>query len=86
MWFLAYGLLMVPGVFCFVTGQGAPGGAAGDSDVDGGVTTLRTPLLDASAFGEPHVSYWRWFSNYQDIFNINDSFVVDISNDGGAGN
>ncbi|MSR63702.1 MAG: choice-of-anchor B family protein [Planctomycetes bacterium] len=73
-----------PGVFCFVTGQGAPGGAAGDSDVDGGVTTLRTPLLGASGFGEPHVSYWRWFSNYQDIFNINDSFVVDISNDGGA--
>jgi choice-of-anchor B domain-containing protein len=72
------------GVFCFVTGQGAVGGAAGDSDVDGGLTTLRTPLFDASTCVEPHVSYWRWFSNSNDIFNIDDAFVVDISNDGGV--
>ncbi len=72
------------GVFCFVTGQGVGGGAAGDNDVDGGITTLRTPILDASGYNEPHVAYWRWFSNNQDIFNINDSFVVDISNNGGA--
>jgi choice-of-anchor B domain-containing protein len=72
------------GAFCFVTGQGIAGGAAGDNDVDVGTTTLRTPLLDASGLSEPHVSYWRWFSNNQDVFNINDSFVVDVSNDGGA--
>jgi choice-of-anchor B domain-containing protein len=72
------------GVFCFVTGQGVPGGAVGDNDVDGGITTLRTPILDASGLNEPHIAYWRWFSNNQDIFNINDSFVIDISNNGGS--
>jgi hypothetical protein len=72
------------GVFCFVTGQGVPGGPAGDSDVDGGITTLRSPVFDASGSGDPHLVYWRWFSNFQKLVAVDDPFVVDLSNDGGA--
>ena len=37
-----------PGVACFVTGNGAVGGAAGDADVDHGCTTLFSPVFDLS--------------------------------------
>lgn len=73
-----------PGVFCWVTGQGLVGGGLGDNDVDGGVTTLRSPVFDASGMTEPVISYWRWFSNNQNIFAIDDTFLVDISNNGGS--
>ncbi len=39
-----------------VTGQGVVGGAAGDADVDGGKTTLTTPLLDLSHVAEARVT------------------------------
>lgn len=74
----------VPGSQCWVTGQGSPGGAVGDADLDGGVTTLRSPVFDASGLSDPRLSYWRWWSNRQNIFAIDDSFRVDLSNDGGA--
>jgi choice-of-anchor B domain-containing protein len=74
----------VPGSQCWVTGQGVPGGAVGDADLDGGVATLRSPILDASGLSDPRLAYWRWWSNRQNIFAIDDSFRVDLSNDGGA--
>jgi hypothetical protein len=33
-----------------------------NSDVDGGTTTLTSPVLDASD-PESYISYWRWYSN-----------------------
>ena len=59
---------------CFVTGN-----TAGFSDVDGGRTTLLSPVMDATQ-GDAHICYWRWFSNGQD----DDTMIVDISEDGGA--
>lgn len=51
-----------PAVTAFVTGQGPPGGAPENGDVDGGATTLISPLLDLSAMRNPQLVYHRWFS------------------------
>ncbi|MHC5211692.1 MAG: choice-of-anchor B family protein [Planctomycetota bacterium] len=48
---------------CFVTGQGAPFGNIGDADVDQGVTSLTSPLLDLSQAGQATIAYWRWYHN-----------------------
>lgn len=73
-----------PGVNCFFTGQGTIGGAAGDNDVDGGATTLLSPIIDLSSVADAEVSYWRWYSNSAGAAPNADVFVVDITNNNGA--
>jgi len=71
-----------PAVYCFVTGQhplGDPNNGA--NDVDGGRTTLISPIYDLSSYENPMVEYYRWFTTK---LNVNDTFYVDISSDGGA--
>ncbi|HEX6883018.1 MAG TPA: hypothetical protein VF530_06530 [Planctomycetota bacterium] len=63
---------------CYLTGN-----TDGDSDVDGGVTRLLSPVLDASGPGSPLVAYWRWYSNNTGTA-TDDTFVVEISNNGGS--
>ncbi len=69
-----------PSTFCFVTGNGTPGGAPGQADVDGGKTTLISPALDLSGMTDPVVGFWRWF--YTNA-GYPDHFVVDVSPDNG---
>lgn len=59
---------------------------AGNSDVDGGSTILTSPVLDAShSYPEvPLIQYWRFYSNNFGGDPLNDIFVVEISNNGGA--
>ncbi len=71
------------GTQCFVTGQGLPGGATAFNDVDGGKTTLFSPLFDVSGFDEPWIGYWRWYSNDAGPAPHEDVFTVDASGDGG---
>lgn len=71
-----------PGAFCFVTGQGSVGGAAGDADVDGGFTTLVTPVLNLSGATNASLSYYRWYNNSAGGAPNADTFVVDITNNG----
>ncbi len=73
------------GEFCYVTGQ-HPGGGAGANDVDGGRTTLLSPILDLSGAeaGTVEVQYWRCYSNGAGAGPNADVFTVDISNDGGS--
>jgi choice-of-anchor B domain-containing protein len=73
-----------PGSRCWVTGQGSPGGALGEADVDGGTSSLRSPLLDASALVDPHLSYWRWYSNATGVAAGTDTMSVHVSSDGGS--
>jgi hypothetical protein len=68
-----------PGVFAWITGQHTAGQSVGFNDIDGGATTLTSPVFDLSAAGNPTLSYWRWFSA-----GAEDTFVVSISNDNGA--
>ena len=55
----------------------------GNSDVDGGATTLISPRLDASGLPDAHLSYKRWYSNAAGAAPFADVFVIDISNDDG---
>ncbi|MEE8154361.1 MAG: choice-of-anchor B family protein [Phycisphaerales bacterium] len=73
-----------PGTMCFVTGQGPPGGAVGENDVDNGQTTLISPLFDLADKADAIISYWRWYSNDQGNSPNADIFVIDISNDNGS--
>lgn len=67
----------------FVTQNGVAGGAASASDLDGGPVTLTSPTFDLDG-ADGTVSYARWF--YCDDVGVAgaDSFVISISNDGGA--
>jgi choice-of-anchor B domain-containing protein len=72
------------GVRCFITGQHPVGSGAGTNDIDGGATTLTSPVLDASGLQEPYIRYWRWYSNNAGASPNEDSMSVDISGDDGA--
>jgi hypothetical protein len=69
---------------CWVTQQGFSGGAPEASDVDGGMTTLRTPNFDMSGPYRWIVGYWRWYSNDQGAAPHADTFQVDVSQNGGT--
>ncbi|QDU69846.1 choice-of-anchor B family protein [Engelhardtia mirabilis] len=71
------------GTQAWITGQGSPGGSVGTDDIDGGKTTLLSPVLDLAGIAGAQVRYWRWYSNG---FNgvKDDVLDVDISNDGGS--
>jgi hypothetical protein len=55
----------------------------GNTDVDGGATTLISPIMDASG-EEQVISYYRWYSNTEGSDPENDVFVVEVSSNGGA--
>ncbi|ANM31763.1 hypothetical protein ABI59_22675 [Acidobacteria bacterium Mor1] len=74
----------VAGVQAFVTGQGSVGGGVGENDVDGGATTLFSPILDVSTQADPYIGYWRWYSNDAGSTPNTDVFTIDVSNDGGS--
>ncbi len=74
----------VNGTQCFVTGQGVPGGAAGAADVDNGITTLTSPVLNLAGRPEAIIEYWYWYSNNLGGAPNADSMPVSISNDNGA--
>lgn len=70
-----------PGTICFVTGNGVPGGSAGAEDVDGGHTTLLSPVFDLAGAVWAEISYWCY---YVLATSLDDVFRVDISNNGGT--
>ena len=67
---------------CAVTGNGSIGGDAGVADIDGGKTTLQSPVFDLSTYINPVISYYRWYSNDQGATPGTDFWKVQISNDG----
>lgn len=73
-----------PGVLCWVTGQGSPGGSIGAADVDGGRTTLRTPVYNLSGRSNIVIGYWRWYSNDQGNAPNEDVFLVDVTDNNGT--
>lgn len=72
-----------PGHLCWVTGQQPPGGDLGTNDVDGGSTTLYSPVYDLTGSGFAVVKYWRWYSNGTGADPYNDNWVVQARNNGG---
>ncbi len=72
------------GALCFFTGQGTDPASPGQNDVDGGSTTLLSPVLDLSAAVFPVLQFNQWYSNQLGACPNEDPFVVDVSFDGGA--
>lgn len=70
------------GSICFVTGNGEPGGLPGAADVDGGCTTLLSPVVNLHGENEAFVSYARWFN--MGGASADDTLFVDVSADGGS--
>ena len=70
--------------FCFVTDNNNT--PSDNSDVDNGSTTLTSPVMDASITDseDAFISYFRWYSNDFGAAPFEDTFVIEISNNGGA--
>ncbi|MDE0961128.1 MAG: dockerin type I repeat-containing protein, partial [Planctomycetota bacterium] len=68
---------------CWVTGQGSVGGGQGENDVDGGATTLFSPVLDLGSSGTDtiFIEYWRWYVNGTGAAPYTDSWQIEITSD-----
>ena len=71
------------GTHCYVTGNAPPGSSQGTNDVDGGKTTLFSPVFDLSMHSNARVRYHRWYTNDTGAGSETDDWVVDVSPDGG---
>ncbi|RPH95689.1 hypothetical protein EHM69_03540 [candidate division KSB1 bacterium] len=71
------------GVYCFVT-DGRAGSSIGSYDVDGGKTTLLSPTWNLSGYSRAMLDLWSWYSNDEGDTPGQDTFVVDVSSDGGT--
>lgn len=69
---------------CWFTGQGSNGGSVGENDVDGGTTTVLSPIFDLDGASAATIRYWRWYSNDAGSAPNADVFEIDLSNDGGS--
>lgn len=73
--------------YAFVTGLN-PGVNAGIglNDVDGGKTTLLSPVIDLTEYADPVMTYWRWYVNAPPTGAnpASDWWQVELSNDGGT--
>ncbi|MBC7863629.1 MAG: choice-of-anchor B family protein, partial [Bacteroidia bacterium] len=66
------------GNIAYVTGNG--GGTASQDDIDGGATTLTSPIFDLSTYGDAWIHYDRWFYNGGGSGSPNDSLRVFLTN------
>lgn len=73
-----------PGVRCFVTGNAPPGSAQGTADVDGGKTTVTSPVYDLTSYPNARVRYHRWYTNDTGSAPNADTLRIDVSSDGGT--
>jgi Zn-dependent metalloprotease len=69
------------GVICYVTGANE-NGSVGGNDVDGGRTTLESPLFNLTGYTNPTIEYYRWYTNDQGSTPGTDYWQVLISEDG----
>jgi hypothetical protein len=68
---------------CFLTGASTSGGSVGFDDVDGGKTTLLSPVFDLSEYNEALITYYRWYTNNVGDNPGTDHWKVEVSSDGG---
>ncbi|MBC23943.1 MAG: hypothetical protein CMJ32_08530 [Phycisphaerae bacterium] len=70
------------GVMAFITQQGLPGGSATAADVDGGPTTLYSPIIDFEGT-DGTITYARWFFCSDQVNPIEaDVLVVQVTSNG----
>jgi hypothetical protein len=73
-----------PGALCWVTGNAASGDPSGTNDVDGGATSVYSPVYDLSTATSAKAKYWRWYSNNMGNNPGQDTWLVQARNNGGA--
>lgn len=73
----------IDGVMAFVTGNTPfDGSDPGADDVDGGTTTLISPVINLTGSIIPVLGYWRWYSNNLGNAPNADDWVVQVTADG----
>ena len=72
----------VDGDFCYVTGN-ATGQSVGVDDIDGGQTSIISPVFDLGDYQSVLLTYFKWFTNNLGDNPSTDRFRFDVSNDGG---
>ncbi len=70
------------GSLCYLTHNQPAGSARAYGDVDGGKTSLVSPVFDATSAVSPVLTFARWFHNQTGYPRTGD-FRVEVSNDGG---
>ena len=71
------------GNYCYMTENSTNPDNETQSDVDGGSTTLFSPIYDLSMYNQALVSYWKWYTNNLGNNPGTDYWKVDVSNDEG---
>ncbi len=71
------------GNYCYMTENSTNPDNETQSDVDGGATTLFSPIFDLSMYEQALVSYWKWYTNNLGNNPGTDYWKVDVSNDEG---
>jgi len=71
------------GTHCFVTGDAPPSSTQTAQDVDDGKTTLFSPVFDLASYANAFVRYHRWYTNDTGGIVVTDTWVVDVTPDGG---
>lgn len=71
------------GDHAFVTGLNGSPSEIGADDVDGGVTTLTSPLFDLTSYVNPYIYVSIWYSRDGNTQAIDDTLLVLLSNDDG---
>lgn len=72
-----------PGVNAYITDCRA-GTSVGTYDIDGGKTTLLSPVFDLSSYSNASVRYYRWYSNGMGASPDADDWLVHVTDDGGT--
>jgi len=72
-----------PGVNAYIT-QCPAGSGQGSYDVDGGKTTLLSPVFDLTECASATISYYRWYSNDTGSEPGTDYWVVEVTDDNWA--
>lgn len=74
------------GTQCYITQQTSSTANPLLNDVDGGHTSLTSPVFNGTGSGDLYLTYYRWFSNNLDLnrYQATDNLTVLVSTDGGA--
>jgi len=73
----------IAGINCWVTGRLA-GSGAGTYDIDGGATSLYSPVYNLSGATDARVKYYRYYTNNRGNNPGSDTWVVQVRNNGGG--
>lgn len=67
------------GNMCYITANPADGNP-GAGDVDGGTVTLTSPIFNLNTYGQPRLTYYRWFMNGGGNTTPDDQMIVKLTN------